>query len=67
MKIEIEVPDLMHAGVDYPGLFISFEGPEGCGKTTQVNKLIDTLRHIQLPVMDFTKEPGAELYKNKVR
>lgn len=33
-----------------PGLFISIEGIDGCGKTTQVERLIKRFQNIRLPV-----------------
>jgi dTMP kinase len=40
------------------GVFISFEGIDGCGKTTQVNNLMDFLRKNDLPFVK-TREPGG--------
>lgn len=34
------------------------EGTEGCGKTTQTQKLVDYLRHLNYSVLE-TKEPGT--------
>ena len=52
----INAPDA--PGAAHPGLFISFEGGDGVGKTTQIRILADRLtdtgvRHI------FTREPGG--------
>lgn len=40
------------------GLFVSFEGPEGCGKTTQIKLVAETLRHFGYTVIE-TREPGG--------
>ncbi|QUW20665.1 dTMP kinase [Sporosarcina sp. Marseille-Q4063] len=48
------------------GLFITFEGPEGAGKTTVISKLCDRLkaegRHVVL-----TREPGGIRIAEKIR
>ena len=52
------------------GKFITFEGPEGCGKSTQVKALSDALRAAGHTVLS-TREPGgtrlAELIRSLVR
>lgn len=40
------------------GKFISFEGPEGGGKTTQAQRLISRLEGVGLEVL-YTREPGG--------
>jgi dTMP kinase len=40
------------------GAFISFEGSEGCGKSTQIQRLADRLRHAGYRVL-MTREPGG--------
>jgi dTMP kinase len=40
------------------GCFITFEGIEGCGKTTQLDMLKRTLSHLS-PLCLFTAEPGG--------
>ena len=41
------------------GLFISFEGGEGCGKTTQIQKLAVHIEKIALAPFVVTREPGG--------
>lgn len=48
------------------GLFISFEGGEGSGKTTQINKLAEILTHSKRKVIT-TREPGGTPEGEKVR
>jgi len=48
------------------GLFISFEGLEGCGKTTQAKMLFDFLIKQRIPSI-YTKEPGGTKIGDKIR
>jgi len=48
------------------GLFITFEGLEGCGKTTQAKMLFDSLIKQRIPSV-FTKEPGGTKIGDKIR
>ena len=41
-----------------PGLFVSFEGGEGAGKTTQAGRLHDRLQQLDIPC-DLVREPGG--------
>lgn len=40
-------------------MFITFEGPDGSGKTTQINKLVEFLEESNIPFV-FTREPGTQ-------
>lgn len=48
------------------GLFLTLEGVEGCGKTTQVNLLTKALKEQGYPVV-FTREPGGTPIGEKLR
>lgn len=48
------------------GLFITFEGPDGCGKTTQMNLLANFLEQKGKTVV-LTREPGGKGLGEKVR
>lgn len=48
------------------GFFITFEGADGCGKTTQINLLKDYLEKEGYDVV-LTREPGAKGLGEKVR
>ncbi len=48
------------------GLFITFEGLEGCGKTTQAKMLFDFLIEQRIPSI-YTKEPGGTKIGDKIR
>jgi len=47
-------------------LFITFEGPEGSGKTTQLTRAYDYLRARGLPVIQ-TREPGGTPVADRIR
>ncbi len=47
-------------------LFITFEGIEGCGKSTQAKLLTDNLRRAGYKVL-FTREPGGPPISEKIR
>jgi dTMP kinase len=48
------------------GRFITFEGLDGCGKSTQLNRLADALRATGIEVIT-TREPGGTEVGEKVR
>jgi thymidylate kinase len=48
------------------GLFVTFEGPDGSGKTTQIHKLADELEEQQIPFI-LTREPGGTEISDKIR
>jgi dTMP kinase len=48
------------------GLFITFEGPDGCGKSTQIAPLADYLRAKNREVYT-TREPGGTEISDQVR
>ncbi len=49
-----------------PGLFITFEGSEGCGKSTQIALLADTLRRFgREPIL--IREPGGTSAGESIR
>ena len=47
-------------------MFITFEGPEGSGKTTQVRRVADTLRATGVDCI-VTKEPGGTPLADQIR
>lgn len=48
------------------GLFITFEGCEGCGKSTQAKLLFDWLKSSNMPAL-MTQEPGGTPLGEKIR
>ncbi|MBF0122448.1 MAG: dTMP kinase [Candidatus Omnitrophica bacterium] len=48
------------------GKFITFEGSEGCGKSTQSKMLLDYLQKKKLPAKLF-REPGGVVISEKIR
>jgi dTMP kinase len=50
----------------HPGLFLSFEGTDGSGKSTQMRLLVDRLRSEGLTVVE-NQEPGATHIGRQIR
>jgi dTMP kinase len=48
------------------GKFLVFEGPDGCGKSTQLRRLAEHLRAAGVPVLD-VREPGGTDVGEKIR
>lgn len=48
------------------GVFITFEGPEGCGKSTQAKKIYEYLVKKGYDCI-FTREPGGTFVSEKIR
>lgn len=58
-------PFIESKGERMKGLFITFEGPEGAGKTTILNMLLEKFKSNQEIV--FTREPGGIHIAEKIR
>ena len=48
------------------GIFISFEGVDGCGKSTQVHRLLETLSNLGYETV-LVREPGGTLLGEEIR
>jgi dTMP kinase len=48
------------------GKFITFEGGEGCGKSTQVRRLVEELKRRGIKSIQ-TREPGGTILSEKIR
>jgi dTMP kinase len=63
-----ELPEIAAAGRPLPGIgrFVVFEGGEGAGKSTQVQRLAETLQGYGRVVVT-TREPGATSVGSRIR
>lgn len=62
-----ELRELLCPGISVPrGFFLSMEGPDGCGKTTQANLLEKSLRQLGFDLVR-TREPGGCPISEKIR
>ncbi len=48
------------------GIFVTFDGPEGCGKSTQAKLLADLLASMEYTVT-LTQDPGGTVIGDKIR
>jgi dTMP kinase len=56
----------MHRRKSMKGIFVTFEGPDGSGKTTQVNLLKEYFNSLGYNVL-ITREPGGTPISEKIR
>ncbi|MCF6095141.1 dTMP kinase [Microaerobacter geothermalis] len=52
--------------MNHPGIFITFEGPDGAGKTTQIERIGKKLEEKGFKVVT-TREPGGTMISNEIR
>jgi dTMP kinase len=60
-----EVQEVPRTGIEH-GLFVTFEGIDGCGKSTQVQRAAETLRREGRAVC-VTREPGGPPIAERIR
>lgn len=64
--MKLSPPPNLRRKSQQPGFFITFEGIEGCGKTTQCHRLAIGLRKQGFQVVE-TREPGGTYLAERIR
>jgi len=49
------------------GFFVTFEGIDGCGKSTQVKKTVEYLKQVQAREVILLREPGGNIISEEIR
>lgn len=65
-RLAVTSPDDRVSGRPHPGLFVTFEGPDGVGKTTQIRALKERIAAMGVEVI-VTREPGGSTGAEDIR